>query len=189
MKKITAIMIVAAMAFSANAVTLSWGTSAVRVQFPTGTTVGDGSALGYLVYLGNTGSETYTISDYMVTDPESNTKASTIGGLGNGRIAGNFVTAANAALPGTSDLMVNGAVFGMYIVKDGWINISSSTYTVAGLVDDSSSIAGAVFAFSWEQNAPGVAATSGGGWATPVPEPATAALALAGLAMLIRRRK
>ena len=45
------------------------------------------------------------------------------------------------------------------------------------------------FSFSNTKNADTATPTTGGGWYASVPEPSTAMLALAGLALLIKRRR
>jgi hypothetical protein len=190
MKKILGLVLILALAVSANAAAFKWGMAADRVQLPTGTFITDGSAMGYLVYLGNDGSADYDILGYVVNNPDVDSKESSSTGLAatRGRIVGTFDQAMGTELGGSGDMFETGSVFGMYVLKDGWINIAGNTYTVAGLADDGSVLSDAVFTFDWSQNAAGAPATAGGGWAI-VPEPGTAALALAGIALLIRRRK
>ena len=196
MKSLLTALMVMATALSANALSFNWGTGATRAQFPTGTFVTDGSVTAYLVYLGNSAAAPYAINDYGLDNPLMDTGASTSTGLAStrGRIRETFDTLAyGASIGGGSDTFGNGSTFGMLLTHvDGgvtWYNLAANTYTVAGAADDGSVLDVAVFTFSFAQNAQGDPLTVGGGWATPVPEPGTAALALAGLAMLIRRRK
>lgn len=204
MKVVYFLFLLLAVVSSAEAASFQWGGGSVRVQFPTSTYVIDGSATGYLVYLGTTGA-TYDISGYNVLNDVVGTQVSTRTGMAatKGRMDTKFEVAQGAPIPNTDDgVMDNGAVFGMFITKvvDGvtWINVSSSTHTVAGMDDwVGAPLPGAYFTFNWAQNEPGTALTSGGGWTAqvpdtpepPVPEPATASIALAGLALLFKRRK
>ena len=191
MKKI--ISTIAALAMTvvvSGAASFTWGTGTVSVTFG-GERVTDG--MGYLVYLG-TSENFYDITDYVVNNPVVSEKNTTATGLpvAFGRIVGNFTCLMADTMPNTSDTLSNGDVFGMIIKwtdADGteWINVASNTYTVEGLVNDGSNLTAAVFDFNFDQSSDGTL-TSGGGWVA-VPEPATATLALAGVAMLFRRRK
>ena len=94
-------------------------------------------------------------------------------------------------------LVANGNVFGAYFTyndgKDTWFNFSSTTYTVSGLNLGTETLDPAVFAFDYatKTESPASGVTIGGGWykVVAVPEPGTAALALLGIGMLIRRRR
>lgn len=194
MKSIIASLVVMATVVSANALTFAWGTATTRVQFPTGTYVTDGSVTAYLVYLGDSAAATYSIDGYGLSNPTVDTGTSTVTGLTStkGRITESFQQNYGSAVG--SGTFIDGATFGLLLthVDAGvtWYNLSSTKYTVSGAADDTSALNDAVFSFSFANNGQGTPLTSGGGWvAAPIPEPATAALALAGLAMLIRRRK
>jgi len=75
-----------------------------------------------------------------------------------------------------------------------YYNYSANIYTVSGIdpdVGDASTLGDATFTFDMNTKTTlsgGQSATAGGGW-TVVPEPSTAMLALAGLALLIKRRR
>ena len=90
----------------------------------------------------------------------------------------------------------NGNVFGVLITytdTEGnvWYNLSSNTYTLAGADMDGSVIPRQTFDFAWTKDESGAEApTAGGGWwMTPVPEPMTVICGLAGLALLLKRRR
>ena len=71
-----------------------------------------------------------------------------------------------------------------------YFNLSSSTYTMSGLSDELSTPTAASFAFNYGGPTESTKVSSGSGWVqAAVPEPSTAALALAGLALLLKRRK
>ena len=192
-KIITTIVALATMACASYGASFNWGTGSVKVTF-NGEVLTD--ATGYLVYLG-TGDATYDIVEYAVNNAQVDEKNTTSTGLAaaKGRITGTFGSPMSDPMPNTTDKLADGSIFGMYITwtdADGteWINVASSTYTVTGLADDNSVLSDAVFDFNFDQSSDGTL-TSGGGWASApiIPEPATATLALAGVAMLFRRRK
>ena len=196
MKKI--MLTIAALAMTAvvsGAASFTWGTgftSSSQVLWE-GTQISDGSVTGYLVYLGKTEDSFYTIKENEVLDPIMTSAPSQVKPPQfAGRLNYVFESKMADTMPGTSDSLANGSVFGMYITwtdDDGteWINVASNTYTLSGLEDDSSMIKDAVFTFNYDKSSDNTL-TAGGGWVA-VPEPATAALALAGVAMLFRRRK
>ena len=192
MKSILASLVIMATIVSANALTFAWGMGTTRAQFPTGTYVIDGSVTAYLVYLGDSAAATYTIDGYGLSNPTVDTGVSTSTGLtsSKGRITESFQQVYGSAVG--SGTFVDGATFGLLLthVDAGvtWYNLAADKYTVTGAADDTSTLANAVFTFSFANSGQGTPLTAGGGWVA-VPEPATAALALAGLAMLIRRRK
>ena len=190
MKKFITMMVVALVAVSASAASFSWGTGTTSVSFDgTKITTANG-AMGYLVLLTGTSLEASVIEDAISAPSYVSSKANTSTGLAatKGRIAGQYES---------SDI-ANGQNYGMFITysdgTDTWYNFSSTVYTVSGLADATSSLEAAVFALDFTtQNevSNGDAITAGKGWykAVAVPEPASAMLALAGVAMLIRRRK
>ena len=192
MKKFITMMVVALVAVSASAASFSWGTGTTSVSFDgTKITTANG-AMGYLVLLTGTSLEASVIEDAISAPSYVSSKANTSTGLAatKGRIAGQYES---------SDI-ANGQNYGMFITyndgTDTWYNFSSTVYTVSGLADSTSSLSDAVFAFDFASQSEvtdGDTITAGSGWvkytATAVPEPASAMLALAGVAMLIRRRK
>ena len=109
-------------------------------------------------------------------------------------------TTSKAANAGTYTLTEgsdkNGDVFGMLLSYTSggktYYNIAATTYTLSGFADatstvDSYKLAASAMTYT-TADASTTKAAPGGGW-TVVPEPSTAALALAGLALLLKRRK
>jgi hypothetical protein len=190
MKKFITMIVVALVAVSASAASFTWGTGTAKVSFGgTAVTTANG-AIGYLVLLTGSSLEASVVDGIMKTPSYVDSKANTSTGVPavKGRITGDYDSADIA----------NGQNYGMFITysdgTDTWYNFSSTVYTVSGLADSTSSLDAAVFAFDFATQTTvtdGDAVTAGGGWykAVAVPEPASAMLALAGVAMLIRRRK
>ena len=183
-------MIVALVAVSASAASFNWGTGTTKVSFGGTAITATNGAMGYLVLLTGSSIEASVVEGIMQVPASVATKANTSSGLaGNkGKITGKY----------EADTIANGQNYGMFITYsdgiDTWYNFSSTVYTVSGLADATSSLDDAVFAFDFTtQNevSNGDTITAGSGWVkyTAVPEPASAMLALAGVAMLIRRRK
>ena len=191
MKKFITMMVVALVAVSASAASFSWGTGSNYVTFDGTKITTTNGAMGYLVLLTGTSLDASVIGDAISAPSAVSTKANTSTGLANakGRITSIY----------DSTSIANGQNYGMYITytdADGatWYNFSSTVYTVTGLMDDTTALDAATFAFDFttkNEVAEGDAITAGSGWykAVAVPEPASAMLALAGVAMLIRRRK
>lgn len=187
MKKLLTITAIGLIAAQASAVSIAW--NATGVAFGAGNTLKSDTGLtASLFYLGNSGSlaSSYTADDIASLDVVS----SATGTTAKGAISGTYT------LPDYST-SANGDVYGLLLsyASEGttYYNISSITYTVEGLNGNDN-----VSLSSWTVKAAdqdysikdGTASSvsSGGGW-TAVPEPSTAALALAGLALLLKRRK
>ena len=190
MKKFITMMVVALVAVSASAASFDWGAGSAKASFGGTVIKTTNGAMGYLVLLTGTSLEASVIEDAISAPSYVDSKANTSTGLASakGKIKGTYES---------SDI-ANGQNYGMFITysdgTDTWYNFSSTVYTVSGLVDATSLLDAAVFAFDFTtQNevSNGDAITAGKGWykAVAVPEPASAMLALAGVAMLIRRRK
>jgi hypothetical protein len=190
MKKFITMMVVALVAVSASAASFSWGTGSSYVTFNGTKITTTNGAIGYLVLLTGSSLEASVVDGIMKAPSAVANKANTSTGLASakGKIKGQYES---------SDI-ANGQNYGMFITysdgKDTWYNFSSTVYTVDGLADATSSLAAAEFAFDFATQTTvtdGDAVTAGKGWykAVAVPEPASAMLALAGVAMLIRRRK
>lgn len=181
MKKLLTLATVLLFSSSASAVSFSWtsgNTTALRVQFGSGTYV---SGKAYLVDLNNGWDITsYTVNNSVLDDADIGT---------NGRFSKTYVASIQdgAAAPGDT--------FGVYVTyKDSdnvmWYNVLSYTYTIPSTADDTTTISAQTFGTdaNYAVTGKGKPLTSGGGWVA-VPEPSTAALALAGLALLLKRRK
>ena len=185
-------MVVALVAVSASAASFNWGTGSTKVSFGGTAVTTTNGAIGYLVLLTGSSLEASVVDGIMQAPSYVDSMANTSTGVPavKGRIGGSYDSASVA----------NGQNYGMFITysdgTDTWYNFSSTVYTVTGLADATSSLDDAVFAFDFATQTTvtdGDAVTAGGGWykaaAPAVPEPASAMLALAGVAMLIRRRK
>ena len=192
MKKIlTTIALCGLFAINASALSFSWASSALK--FDATTLKSDEAVTGYLIYLGQGGalSDTYaftsTALDKIIQsigtqagEPKNKTSVA-------GKISSSFTFNYGA--------YNNGDTFAMLVVykptTDGnvYYNLSSDVYELSGITAENSSPDGASFSFSSTVKGKSSSLASGGGWTIAVPEPSTAALALAGLAMLLKRRK
>ena len=196
MKKYICIMALFISATFASAVTLKWDAAGVKFD---GTSLGNSTAVtGYLIYLGTSSLK----SDYDVT--KASTVDSIISSIGQkvdekskpnglGKLTGNWTF-------NYSDGYSNGANLAVLLVyatsSATYYNLSSSTVvlkdgndadveTLTPAADPSNVSASFSFATAGEKNK----LSKGGGWTVAVPEPSTAMLALAGLALLIKRRR
>ena len=191
MKK-TLTLLAAFACLSAQALTFSWGTGTVNTKFD-GANVAN--VTGYLVYLGSSADASWSITGVDGGSSVQDKAATTTPPVLAGRITGSYSQNLGTTI-GSSDTFGNGSTFGMYIVyNDGekdWYNFSNTKYTIEGATDDRSSMTAATFSFDFSTKtelASGKNASAGGGWYAAVPEPSTAMLALAGLALLIKRRR
>ena len=196
MKKLLA-MALAAFAVTTQAASFNWGTGSVKASFDgTAFTTSDYTVTAYLVYLSDGDTSKMFTVDYTApgaintVDGNATATPTVTGGNANkGKVKGVFEDA----------LVANGNTVGMYFKYTdssgvSWFNFSSDTYTVSGLTTGGEVLADATYAFDFskktEITSPSQSVSAGGGWySIQVPEPSTAALALAGLALLIRRRK
>ena len=198
-KAFTAIAVLALTIGAASALSFQWGTSA-KISF-NGTQLTTAAlaapATVELIYLGTDKAWSFDESG-LVTDEVVSTGSVTVTGgaankgKGNGKFDGKLLGEAFA----DKSTFGNGNVFGVLITYtdangDVWYNLSSNTYTLANAADDGSVIPKQTFAFAWTNDESGAEApTAGGGWWTvPVPEPVSAGLALAGIALLLKRRR
>ena len=186
MKKLLSLALVALVAISAQAASVQWKSEALSFE---GTALkSNTSVIGYLIYLGNDGN---LASSYEMTKTFS---ASDIGTLAqtdsNGTAKGSQV---GETLEFQFGDYVNNDAFALLVsyTADGktYWNLSSTINSLTGLADEISTPGNfTTYAFNNATSATKGTLTAGGGW-TAVPEPASAMLALAGVAMLIRRRK
>ena len=190
--------ILTVMAMASQAASLSWGTGTTAITF-------DGEKLSsstkaYLVYLGSSSdlSALYTFENNAikaansVADAEPLTKPK----LQIGRVSGTYADpTATATDVGTQ--VADGQYFSMFITYTDtagktWYNFSSTAGKITGIGDDNTNLASLTFEFNFDNKNGSVKSASqisaGGGWVA-VPEPSTAALALAGLALLLKRRR
>lgn len=181
MKTILSTLLVA-IAASVQAATINWNwKSDAVVKFDTTSIGGNGTA--YLIYLGAKEVTDYTFAQFvdMTASAEANAptkvgKVNTSGVATDTTHTGNFAT-----------------VLSYKSGDDTYYNVSSSMYTitsaqVTSLLNEGTPLPDSSFSFSNSVTTEKGKGTVGGGWAM-VPEPSTAMLALAGLALLIKRRR
>ena len=187
MKKVLAIALVGIIAISTQAAKIDWST--VALTFGGASLKNNTSVSGYLIALDASSLD----ASYELTEAFD---ISTIGTV----VASRDGTPKSAKLTGTTDISEysNGDSFAFLVTyndgTDTYYNLSSSVFVLSGLDPNDPSVAPTewdMFAVTDATSAPAGTLTAGGGWtkAAAVPEPASAMLALAGVAMLIRRRK
>ena len=191
MKK-TLLAILLGVTINASAVTFQWGSNG-QVSF------GDSlvSALtpatytATVLYLGTDAAWT----DVTITESGLSYDEQSVGtGTSITGKAGAFASR-NSTVSGTSKAGVAGGSYGLllsYVDSDNkpWYNSSSTIYTIPADADESTTGLSSSFDFksTKTQVASGGSVSAGSGWVA-VPEPSTAMLALAGLALLIKRRR
>ena len=186
-KSFVGFIVVATIASMANAASVDWTTGAL--SFGETSLKKSTDVAGYLVYL-SSGSlaSTYTIDDSF--SAASVGTASDTDGANKGALL-------TGSLSVTTLGYGNGDVFAFVASykadgKTYW-NISETLNTLSGVDPNDPTVSPADFtAYSMSSTVAGETgkATAGGGWtAAAVPEPSTAVLALAGLALLLKRRK
>ncbi len=183
MKKLLTIAAITLVVGAASAVTMDWGTAAA-IKFNGSNLKSDTGVTGYLV-------AATALSTYAVDASFDASKVGTV-------LSDKNKTGATSKISGTwynidTDTYGNGDSFAVLLkyVKDGdtYWNLTSGLKTMSGLVVEPPTSPSAL---SYEFNygfGTDPTLTSGGGWVKAVPEPATGALALAGIALLFRRRK
>ena len=196
-KAFTAIAVLALTIGAASALSFSWGID-TAITF-NGTKLNSAElaapATAELIYLGTDKAWSFNESG-IVTDESVNTGsiAVTGGAAGRGKASG-LLEKTHLDTFADGSKFDNGNVFGVLITYTDtkgavWYNLSSNTYTVSGVADNSSTIEKQFFDFAWTNDETGAEApTAGGGWwRVPVPEPMTVLCGLAGLALLLKRR-
>lgn len=194
MKKILTMIIVATLASSSQAVSFDWGSNG-KVSF--GDTVMNSTtyqATAYMVLLGTTTESAWTdtlvqsltdgsvgTSDYVATATTRTSGAT----ANRGRYSAQYSLAGN-----------QGYVYGVFMTyTDGdgkaWYNFSSDIFTVPAAVDNETGVTTTFAHLATTGTISGdftVANSVGKGWVA-VPEPSVGLLALAGIGMLIRRKR
>ena len=207
-KAFTAIAALALTIGVASALSFSWGTN-TKISF--NGTVLDTAELAApltaelifaapltaeLIFLGKDNAWSFDESG-LVTDEAVSTGSIAVSGAPTGKGKGNGKI--DKPLVGTSfadgSKFGNGNVFGVLITYTDtkgvvWYNLSSNTFTLSGVADETSPIDKQYFDFVWTNDeSGGDTPTAGGGWwMVPVPEPMTVLCGLAGLALLLKRR-
>ena len=190
MKKSLIAIGIFALALNASALSFQWAATGVAFD---GATLKNSTAItGSLIYLGNGGSldENYSLGSCTTGEDvaksigavvDTKNKTSAVGKIQN------TYTFDFGSEPGK-----NGDVFALLLEyktsEKTYVNLASTTMTLSGLEDDTSSISNPTFSLSYGSSSESSKVSGGGGWVA-VPEPSTAALALAGLALLLKRRK
>lgn len=192
MKRLFILGALAAFGLQASGATISWG--AEKSYF------GESSvgkiATGYLVYLGTAGTTwASTTVDYIAIAEGTSSNYLSTKSSSTGKVSGQ-VAATEDVTPvysGATTLITDGnSVFGIMLT---YVNAADSktyyhlggTYTFD--TNDESTYTSGTKMFTWTDS--GIASnsdTAAQGWVA-VPEPSTAMLALAGLALLIKRRR
>ena len=198
-KAFTAIAALALTIGAASALSFDWETSD-KITF-NGTKLTSAAlaapATVELIYLGTDNAWSFDESG-LVTDEAVSTAAIAVTGavVNKGKATGTIEkTLGDSFADGST--FGNGNVFGVLITytdAEGnvWYNLSSNTFALTGADNDISTIDKATFNFAWTNDESGAEApTAGGGWwtAPAVPEPVSAGLALAGIALLLKRRR
>ena len=186
LKNLIAVATIVASAGITQAASVAW--SSVAMTFGEQTLKKDTGVTGYLVYLSSGALEdSYTINESFSAESVGTVVASDTDGTNKG-----------SALTGTFQIAQgtysNGDVFAFVAsyTSDGktYWNISSTVNTLSGLDPSDPTVSPADFSdYSMASTVSETGKASGGSGWTAVPEPSTAALALAGFALLLKRRK
>ena len=182
-------MVLALVAVSASAAQIAWGTTGQLFNGDTAMTKANGySTTAYLVYLAGGTWDSFDMTAFAAA-PSGVVAGKTANALGTvSSTSGNYSFAVGDTITGSTDKIVDGSsTFGIVFLSSGTgfgddktYYVQSATYTF----DTSSSN----YDVTEETFSAKPSMAKGTTW-TAVPEPASAMLALAGVAMLIRRRK
>lgn len=190
------------LAVASHALTFTWASSG-QVSFGESliSALDPASYTAHLVYLG-TGSA-WDISGTAIGENNTDTGLTTeslygktgLAAKNNSKFSGSFQNNIGETTSGGYTVAA-GDTFGVFLTYTDsagvtWYNFSSSKYTVPDTATDiTTGLSGSFdFASTKTELASGKNASAGGGWYAAVPEPSTAMLALAGLALLIKRRR
>lgn len=184
MKKLATFSLLLAMAMQASALSFAW--KAANVAFDGTVLNGDTTLTAYLVYLGNPGAlESSYSTDTIVTDMNVvQTKTGMTKKTITDTYSWNYKN--NAENGDTFAILLSYASGGKT-----YYNLSATTYTIENVTAENSTVQAYSLAatdFNYSTKSESSTVKAGGGW-TAVPEPSTAMLALAGLALLIKRRR
>ena len=197
MKKTIAFALVVA-AISAQAVTFTWNSNNIKVSFDGATTIAAaGGITATLLYLGTDSSasiEKFEVSNGIEADSKKTTSSGAATAKGKyssefTKVLGTtFGTGANTKTFSAGDYFTVLLSYKDEANNVTWVNLATSAWQLPTDATDITTDLTASFSHSFEMKSKGTALTAGGGW-VQVPEPSTAMLALAGLALLLKRRK
>ncbi len=187
MKNSIAFFLLMVGAICCHAATVDWKwTSSAGVKFGSTALGGDGTA--YLLFIGDKEAADYSF-DYYVKMASTASSDEYITYIKSAATKMSKINVSPCTTPDTPGNFVS--VLSYKSGNDTYWNVSSSIYeltqeNIDKLLSEGTSLPDSSFAFS--NSVSSGSGSVGGGWAQ-VPEPSTAALALAGLALLLKRRK
>ena len=182
-------MVLALVAVSASAAQIEWGTTGQLYNGQTAMTKNNGySTTAYLVYLAGGTWDSFDMTSFAAS-PSGVVAGKTANALGTvSSTSGQYVFSVGDTITGSTDKIVDGSsTFGIVFLSTGTGFGDDKTYFVQSDVYTFDTTS-ANYDAGAETFSAKPAVGKGTTW-TAVPEPASAMLALAGVAMLIRRRK